>query len=85
MRSAVYLCSHAAHSVKACCRVLSCTDQCGTAKSGAYHAGEGEAETRFDPVYNFLNRAAAAADWGLPEEGPVAGNQHLSTLLSRVP
>ncbi|CAL8463993.1 g3528 [Coccomyxa elongata] len=28
--------------------------------------------TRFDPIYKFLNRAAAAADWGLPEEGPVA-------------
>ena len=27
---------------------------------------------RFDPIYKFLNRAAAAADWGLPEEGPVA-------------
>ena len=27
---------------------------------------------RFDPIYSFLNRAAAAADWGLPEDGPVA-------------
>ncbi|BDA49099.1 hypothetical protein COCOBI_13-2090 [Coccomyxa sp. Obi] len=27
---------------------------------------------RFDPIYKFLNRAAAAADWGLPEEGPLA-------------
>ena len=27
---------------------------------------------RYDPIYSFLNRAAAAADWGLPEEGPVA-------------
>jgi hypothetical protein len=32
----------------------------------------GLAKGRYDPIYSFLNRAAAAADWGLPEDGPVA-------------
>lgn len=45
-----------AHGFTPCCR-------CGhTEKAGV----------RSDPIYEFLSRAAAAADWGLPEEGPVA-------------
>lgn len=40
------------------------------------------ARPRFDPIYEFLNRAAAAADWGLPQEGPVAGAWHPLAPLS---
>lgn len=34
--------------------------------------GAGRASTEHNPVFEWLNRAAAAADWGLPEAGPVA-------------
>ena len=30
------------------------------------------ASTALDPLFEWLNRAAAAADWGLPEAGPAA-------------
>lgn len=32
----------------------------------------GRASTEPNPVFEWLNRAAAAADWGLPEAGPAA-------------
>ena len=30
------------------------------------------AEPRWDPLYELLDAVSAAADWGLPAEGPVA-------------
>lgn len=32
----------------------------------------GRASTEPNPVFEWLNRAAAAADWGLPDAGPAA-------------